>query len=209
MRIADLGGMHQVIRPFLFGGTGGDESSLEALSGILFADLDIVESCEEFIDACSVVSLCQLFVVVICALQKLTSHELVVATGAASELVFVHVARHEVGHVDGLCEGIDGLLREGASLDTLLESDAKLKDGHLAIHITVHVNAIVELLSGNLPINVRQCSSRIVGVPAGHRDSLDLLSPVGFVKAFNAFEGSPEAGGGVILADFDIVQSLH
>ena len=203
MRIADLGGMHQVLRPFLFGGTGGDESSLEALSGILFADLDIVESCEEFIDACSVVSLCQLFVVVICALQKLTSHELVVATGAASELVFVHVARHEVGHVDGLCEGIDGLLREGASLDTLLESDAKLKDGHLAILITVQVNAIVEPLSGNFPI------SRNVGVPAGLRDFLDLLSPVGFVKAFNAFEGSLEAGGGVILADFDSVQSLH
>ena len=203
MRIADLGGLIHVARPFLFGGTGGDESSLEALSGILFADLDIVESCEEFIDACIVVSLCQLIVVVICALQKLTSHELVVASGAVSELVFVHVARHEVGEVDGLCEGIDGLLREGASPDTLIESDAKLKDGHLAILITVQVNAIVEPLSGNFPI------SRNVGVPAGLRDFLDLLSPVGFVKAFNAFEGSLEAGGGVILADFDIVQSLH
>ena len=209
MRIADLGGLIHVARPFLFGGTGGDESSLEALSGLIFADLDIVESSEEVILSLLVVSFFQLFVVVIYALHKLTSHELVVASGAVSELVFVHVARHEVGEVDGLCEGIDGLLREGASPDTLIESDAKLKDGHLAIHITVHVNAIVELLSGNLPINVRQCSSRIVGVPAGHRDSLDLLSPVGFVKAFNAFEGSLEAGGGVILADFDSVQSLH
>ena len=203
MRIADLGGLIHVARPFLFGGTGGDESSLEALSGLIFADLDIVESSEEVILSLLVVSFFQLFVVVIYALHKLTSHELVVASGAVSELVFVHVARHEVGEVDGLCEGIDGLLREGASPDTLIESDAKLKDGHLAILITVQVNAIVEPLSGNFPI------SRNVGVPAGLRDFLDLLSPVGFVKAFNAFEGSLEAGGGVILADFDSVQSLH
>lgn len=206
MREADLSGVHHVARPFLFGGTGGAESSLEALSGILFADLDIVESCEEFIDAGRVVSSRQLVVVVLCALHELTSHERVVVTGAGTELFITHVARHEAGHVDGLCEGIDCLLREGASLDTLLESDAKLKDGHLAIHITVQVNAIVELLSGNFPRNVWL---RVMSFPAGLRDSLDLRSPVGFIEAFNTLKGSLETGQSIILADFDFVHSLH
>ena len=203
---ADIGGVDHIASPVLFGGTRGFEGSLEASGGVILADLNIVESVHQSVELIPFLSLNQLLGVVFDALHELTSHELVVVTVAAIHLLVTHVASHETSEVDGLSKGIDGLLREGASLDTLAEGHAELKDGHLAVAITVQVNAVVEGLSRHGPVDLLRW---VCGHPAGVGDALDLLSPVLSHEALDATEGHLEAVSGVFLGDGNTVESLH